>query len=305
MGTYAVATAVIVACLVGIAAVVVRKFPQLSLIDTSALPLERDARKKKAIINDRASRMTAAFGRRIAATLTRGFERLRERFRSAYRKVLALERQYRKEKPVPAAQADAKIAVLAADAERLRKAGEYGDAEKRYIEILSIDRKNADAYWGLGGLYSDAKRYDQAKETFAYLVRMIRKDSRCLHGEDGSAVEGRPCAAGSSAHADIAAGWLESGLAAIAAGNRAEARIALERAAAFEPANPRHLDLLLDACILEGDKSRASEVFAQLKAANPENNKLDSFAERIASIPVAPPPPKGKTRAAPPGPAPF
>ena len=300
MAFYIAAFIVIVASAVGIAAVVVRKFPQLSLIDTQALPLERDAKKKKAIINDRASRMTAAFGRRVAAALTRWFERQRERFRASYRKALALERTYRKEKPVPPAEVDAKIASLAADAERLKRAGEYGDAEKRFIEILSFDRKNIDAYWGLGTLYVDAKRYGQAKETFSYLVRMIRKDSRCVHGENGAAPAGRACAASASGHADIAAGWLETGLAAVAAGDRAEARAAFERAAAFEPANPRHLDLLLDACILEGDKSRASEVFTQLRAANPENNKLDSFAERIAAIPDSPEPRKGRVGAAPP-----
>ncbi len=299
---YAAAFAVIILAAAGIAAVVVRKFPQLSLIDTEALPLERDAKKKKAIIHDRVSRMTGAFGRRVAAALTRRFEKARERFRAMYRQVLILERQYRKEKPVLPAEADAKIASLAAEAERFTKEGEYGEAEKRYIEILSIDRKNADAYWGLGAMYHEAKRYDQAKETFAYLVRMVRKDSRCAHGEDGSIAAGRECVAGPSAHADIAAACFDQALSSQAAGDRREARTAFERAVAFEPANPRHLDLLLDACILEGDKSRASEVFAQLKDANPENNKLDSFAERIAALPDPPAPRRGRGRSAQPGP---
>lgn len=295
---YIVAFAIIIAAAASVAAVVVRKFPQLSLIDTEALPLERDAKKKKAIIQDRVSRMTGAFGRKVAAALTRRFEKARERFRAQYRRVLILERQYRKEKPVLPAEVDARIASLAAEAERFTKEGEYGDAEKRFIEILSLDRKNAEAYWGLGAMYHEAKRYDQAKETFAYLVRMIRKDSRCAHGEDGSLAAGKECAASASAHADVAAACFDLGLASQAAGDRREALSAFGRAVAFEPANPRHLDFLLDACILEGDKSRASAVFAQLKVANPENNKLDAFAERIAALPDPPAPRRGKARAA-------
>lgn len=293
MWFYAAAILIVIACLASAAWVVVRKFPQLSLIDTGALPLERDAKKKKAIIQDRASRMTAAFGRRIAAALTHWFERRREGFRRSYRKVLALERTYRKEKPVLPAEVDAKVAALAAEAEGLVKAGEYGDAEKRYIEILSLDRKNADAYWGLGALYLESKRYDQARETYAYLVRMIRKNGRCTHAENGAVSAIRPCAADSAAHADIAAGYLDLGISAQYAGDRQQARAGFERAVAFEPANPRHLDLLLDECILEGDKTRASEIFVQLKGANPENNKLDSLAEKIAALPE-PPQKRGK-----------
>ncbi|HTM69079.1 MAG TPA: tetratricopeptide repeat protein [Candidatus Binatia bacterium] len=285
MWFYLAAILVVIVSLGAAASVAARKFPQLTLIDTEALPLERDAKKKKAIIHDRASRMTAAFGRRIAAALTRWFERRREGFRRAYRKVLALERQYRKEKPVSAGEAEARIAALSADAERLFKAGEYGDAEKKYIEILSFDRRNVDATWGLGTLYLESKRYDQAKETYAYLARMLRKAARCVHAENGTLPQGRTCAADAASHADIAACYLDLGIASQAAGDKAQARAAFERAVAFEPANPRHLDLLLDECILEGDKSRASEVFAQLRAANPENNKLDALAERIASLP--------------------
>ena len=39
-----------------------------------------------------------------------------------------------------------------------------------------------------GEVYLDAKRYDQAKETFAYLVRMTRRNARCTHAETGAPV---------------------------------------------------------------------------------------------------------------------
>lgn len=285
---------VILGCLGGIGFVVAQKFPQLSLIDTESLPLERDAQRKKEIIRQRVDRMTGHFGRRLEAFLVRQFERVQERFRAAYRHLLILERQYRMEKPsTPEGVAD-KITQLLSQADASRQDGDIGAAEKRYIEVLSMDRRNHDAYWGLGALYLEAKRYEESKETFAYLVRMMRKESRCSHLETGAAGE-RACEASPSSHSDIATAWFDAGLAAQLSRDLTYARQAFERAVAFGPANPRHLDLLLEVCILQGDKSRAAEVFAQLQAANSDNQKLEALAERISALPN-PERKKGKVR---------
>ena len=45
----------------------------------------------------------------------------------------------------------------------------------------------------------------------------------------------------------------------------------------MEPANPKYLDFLFHACILVGDKRKAGAVLAQLKEANPENQKLEEL----------------------------
>jgi len=285
---------VVIVCLAGIGSIVARKFPQLTLIDTEALPLERDAKRKKEIIRRRVDYMTGSFGRKLAGFLIRQFEHVQERFRAAYRRLLILERQYRMDKPSTPEGLASKIVQLFEQANAARQVSDFGSAEKRYIEVLSIDRRNHEAYWGLGELYLEAKRYEESKETFAYLVRMIRKESRCAHLETGAVTE-KPCEASPTAHSDIATGWFNAGLAAEAGGDIVFARQAFERAVVFGPANPRHLDLLLDACILEGDKSRAAEVFAQLQATNPDNAKLEAFAQRIAELPD-PARKKGKVR---------
>lgn len=289
------AIALVVISLLVISVIVLRKFPQLTLIDTESLPMERDAAKKKEIIRERAERVAAAHGRRVRNFAVAIFERAQERFRHAYRRLLILERQYRMEKPAtPEAAAD-KIATLLDSARTAQLEGEFEVAEKRYIEVLSMNLRSHDAYWGLGALYLEAKRYEESKETFAYLVRMLRKESRCVHNESGAPGE-RACEASAEAHADIAMGWFDAGLAASAGGDVSYSRQAFERAVAFGPANPRHLDLLIEACIMEGDKSRAAQVFAQMQAANPENNKLESMAERIAALPDPQQRKKGKIR---------
>lgn len=289
-----IAAIVILGCLGAIAALVSRKFPQLTLIDTQSLPLERDAQRKKEIIKQRVDRMTGHFGRNVAAFFTRQFERVQERFRAAYRHLLILERQYRMEKPSTPEGLASKITQLLSQADASRQDGDVGAAEKRYIEVLSMDRRNHDAYWGLGALYLEAKRYEESKETFAYLVRMMRKESRCAHMETGAKGE-RACEASPSAHSDIATAWFDAGLAAQLSRDLGYARQAFERAVAFGPANPRHLDMLLEVCILQADKSRAAEVFAQLQAADADNQKLDAIALRISALPN-PERKKGKVR---------
>lgn len=257
--------------------------------------MERDAAKKKEIIRQRAERVAIVHGRKVQFWFVRMFEKAQERFRAAYRRLLILDRQFRMEKPSsPEAAAD-RIAALISDAQTAQLNGDFDGAEKKYIEVLGMDLRSHEAYWGLGALYLEARRYEESKETFAYLVRMIRKQSRCTHLENGAQSE-RPCEANAQAHADIAMGWFDAGLAAQAGGDLEFSRQAFERAVAFGPANPRHLDLLLETCILEGDKARAGQVFAQLQAANPENNKLDALAERIAALPETQQRKKGKIR---------
>lgn len=278
---YGISFLIIVACFAGIAWVIVGKLPPLTLIDTETLPLERDAKKKKAIIADRVSRKTSAFGRRIAASLTAKFQRQQSRFRAFYARMLALDRQYKAagKKKAPQGPARERIPVLIAEAEDLVQAGDEVAAEKKYIEVLNIDAKNVGAFRGLGRLYVASKRYEQAVETYAFLAKMARKENGCLHDR------GVACDAPASAHADIAKLEIELGMAAQALGDVHRSREVFAKAASLEPSNPRYLDLLLDACILEGEKEKAQEVFSRLQAVNPDNNKLTAFEERIAAMP--------------------
>lgn len=294
MWFYLVFSAVLVVSIALTANVVVRKFPQLTLIDTESLPKERDAKRKKEIIRQRVDRLAGAWGRRFADDLLKRMDNAREGFRARYRKLLELERQYRKERKLTPSAVREKVAALQAEAAILVKDGNAVEAEKKYIEIVSLDSRNADAYRGLAKLYLDDKRYEQARETFSYLVRMAIRDNRCLHGKgrrsfSSGAVPNRDaCPASSAMHADIAKYCVDLAAACQALGDVPGMVEAYERAVTMEPSNPRLLDLLLDACILGGDKDRAFEVFRRLAEVNPENNKLPALQEKISSLPDAP-----------------
>jgi len=64
----------------------------------------------------------------------------------------------------------------------------------------------------------------------------------------------------------------------------AVAREAVVQAVELEPKNPKYLDLLLEIAIILRDKNLAQRGYNELRAVNPENNKLDEFRVRVDQI---------------------
>jgi hypothetical protein len=92
---YAICLVIVAISAGGILMVVARKFAQLTLIDTASLPKEREAKKKKEIIQSRVGRKLAGWGEDALRLLLKPFELLRNAFRRQYRKILALDKQLR------------------------------------------------------------------------------------------------------------------------------------------------------------------------------------------------------------------
>lgn len=285
---YLVFGTVILACLIGLARIIVPKLPQLAMIDNSIIPEEREAQKKKELMHGKLHRNLTGAVRTTGEWMAPRTDKVREAFRARYRTLLALDKQFKKEKPVTPAQAREKIATLIVEAAALAKEGHAPEAEKKYIEALGFDPRQVEAYRGLADLYVDEKRHERAQETLAYLVKALIRENRCIHGSGIRSFRAEEnegaCPATPAAHADIAGRCIALAWACEALGDGSGARDAYERAVAVEPSNPRNLDLLLDACILGGDKRRAEEVYDQLLTVNPENMKLEEFAGRIQAM---------------------
>ena len=288
---YAVFFIIILACITKIVMIVVQKFPNLTIIDTEAIPAEREAKRKKELMQERLARKTGELGKQVDAKVKVHVDRFRELFRVQYRKVLEAERQLRKDRFMTPVERRERTAMVLIEAATLAKDGRAVEAEKKFIDAIALSPRDAESYRGLGVLYLRIKRYEQAKETLAYLLKLLVKENRCIHtsGRRSFMTEENPraCPASNAAHADLAGRALDLAAACEGMSDRHAATEAYERAVAVEPSNPRHLDLLLDACILEGDRARAEEVFAQLEKVNPENMKLPTFAERIEFLPKA------------------
>jgi len=57
------------------------------------------------------------------------------------------------------------------------------EAEKKFIEIISLDPKNLKAYKGLGQVYLELKEYKQAEQTFMFVLQLEKKNSKLLQVE--------------------------------------------------------------------------------------------------------------------------
>jgi len=256
---YTIPLVIIVICLAIILVIVIKKFPQLAMIDTSTIAKEREAEIKQKIISERLKRKFLN-GWKIFLNLVRPIGQfLKLGFRKIYNKVLELERYYQERgaKIMESGGLERKIKLLFNEAEELSKKENFTLAEKKYIEIISLDKKNMKAYEELGNLYLKAKQYPEAEEIFSFILKRNPSDA--------------------SVHVSLGELFL-------AKDKPGEALNYFEKAVALRPNNPKYLDFLIETSIMVGNKDLAHKAFNRLAQVNPENQKLGEFKKRIEEI---------------------
>ncbi len=246
----------------GIAAIIwvlAKRIPTAALIDVKNLPVDRAAKKKEEIIADRIVRnaieKSIPFRKAVAAV----WERIRERFRRFAHKAFELERksQHMARLQWDAFTASSRMHALMREGDKLTKEESFAEAEKRYIEALSIEQKNPKLYEKLGRLYLRNKQYDQARDTFRFASRLSPNDASVV---------------------------ASLGEVAMAREEYSDAITYFQHAVSLRPRSPRYLDFFLEACISGGDKVLAREALIQLANVNPENAKLPDFDRRIKGM---------------------
>lgn len=256
-----IALGVIIACLLGIVFIIARKFPSLAGIDIASLPKEQQAEVRDQILVDRFQRKTKGFFVNILLNIQPGWKFLKRKIMSIYHYFLELEKRYQKsskEKVKDGENIDQKISRLLREAEDFLKEENFSEAEKRFIEIISLDVKNEDAYAGLGKLYFSSKDYEQAKETLEYLLKI---------------------------NPEVSEYYLELGEVYEELKDYEKAVKNAEKAVGLSPNNPRTLDFLIESAIMVGNKKLAGDTLKKLKEVNPENEKLLEWKDKIKEMP--------------------
>ncbi|MBI4449515.1 hypothetical protein HY634_00470, partial [Candidatus Uhrbacteria bacterium] len=67
-------------------------------------------------------------------------------------------------------------------------------------------------------------------------------------------------------------------------GKRAAALKEIQAAIGQSPRNPKYLDFAIELAMMERNPRLATKYLTQLREANPENQKLEEFEERIAAV---------------------
>jgi len=249
-----------IGCLVGIIIIIVRKFPVLASIDIESIKSEREAKQKEKIIASRLERKVESFKKGIFSLIIPIILKIKRIFKEKYNKISDWEKRHSKKKIAPKLTPEEKeieIKKLFFTADELIKKEKAEEAEKIFIEIISLDHKNIEAYKKLGNLYFEQKNYDYAIETLQYILKLNPRDIEVL---------------------------IDLGTLLKQKGENTKALKFFSKAVELEPTKPKSLDFLTDISIIIGNKELAENALQKLREVNPENKKIEEFEERIKDI---------------------
>lgn len=271
-----------------------RHWREIRLIDPESIQEERERRKRDELMLQRLERIKAdKFG-----PLSLGLKRLavwgKTLFHAAYIRLIRLEKFYAQAKSpfaFIAPSAKERIKLILDEARSLARDLKFAEAEKRYLEILSLDARHWDAYKGLGLIYIKQKLWQQAAETFEFLVKSKKADDAVYaalaeiaenagdwaKAEDlrRKAVDFRPRLA--NRQAEMAQFHLERG-------NPQKAWPFAKQANELDPKSARYLEISLDTAILVGDRLEAQRRYDKLRLLSEDRPKLQAYREKIDAM---------------------
>jgi tetratricopeptide (TPR) repeat protein len=274
------------------------KIHSLANLDVNNLPEEIEQQKKKEIVIKRLENKGREFGRKIISQMSflNGFWFFwQKRFRSLVNQIEKLwhheESIKKKTKELSSKEKEEKSRELLKTAQSFFAGGNYEKAEELYIGALRLDPKSEIIYRGLADTYLAKKSYNEAVETYEFLLSLNKNDDNVLIklGEIKEIQNKLDDAIGYFQRAAIigdssAPRFFHLAELLLKVGQPEVAKEAIMEACALEPRNPKYLDLLIETAIICHDKSLAEKTFQELRLVNPENHKLTDFKERIARL---------------------
>jgi tetratricopeptide (TPR) repeat protein len=285
---------VILLCLGIILAIIFKKFSFLSTFDVSKNPKEKELETKDKLINERLKRKAKFVWNKLSPFTKLASNIGVRKIKSWQEKLKNLEEKYKKkpQKEVLMTKEEfynleQNINNLLKQAEKLIDQEEYGDAEKKYIEIISYDPKNVEAYRGLGNLYILQNNYSEAKQIFEHILKLNKLDDQAyaklgkIAEEEGNLILAKEDIQKSLNLKTTGLHYFELAEVCLKLGEIENVDVNLMKALELEPNNPKYLDFLIKICIIKKDKTGAKEALARLRTVNPENGKIIEFEEQI------------------------
>jgi Flp pilus assembly protein TadD len=274
------------------------KFPLAARVDVANMPETKQQSVKKLMLEQRLRRLVLGRTKIIRQKSGVILKVLKNILVVLYHDLLEKEKELINKRR----QASSVVAVgerslmqrlenLLSEAQMHLKKDEYSSAEKKYLEVISLDPKNVEAFEGLGDMYLTLRKYEEAKEVFTYLLKLTSAQSY-FYDKLGKVAktQGHLQEAESQFRLSVEtnnqnASYM-SDLAEVYEMEEEFDKAAdyLEQAVAIEPHNPKYLDALLNISIIRKDKVRALQIMNILAEVNPENQKLASWKEQIESL---------------------
>ena len=246
---------------VAIILLIIRKSPQVALIDVEKIPEEQTEKKKRVLMEQRLHRQLQALAARLLlwwspvrqwcqhwwGRLAEWLKRIEDRSKQQKKDLVRNDKH----------KTQQRIAELFRQGEALLTEGEYERAEQIFIEIVSLDTRHVEAYKHLAEIYTALRQYDHAREVWVYIERLTGRDEQVL---------------------------TNIGVLHELEGKHEMAYEDFREALSFSPRSPRLLDLFIEECIIVGKKEEAKDALRVLKSVNPDNQKLADFEKRILDL---------------------
>ncbi|MFH0779651.1 MAG: hypothetical protein V1928_02205 [Parcubacteria group bacterium] len=293
---------IVAVCVFLIVFIVARKLPKLKSLDVDTVPAAQIAKVRDRILLDRMKRRSEKGGELIARAAAPLFSAIKRAVQKLIFKIYALEKRYQREAKMKAnltgPELEDNVRSLLGDADRRMKAEEWREAEKILIEAVSLDPRSIPAYNGLAEIYSRLKEYKQSLQTRQFILKLVLKQSRGAEKQDenGDVRTVYPNAAEAAglparlrealrrSGAGKAGAYSDLGDVFRLMDKNDKALENFKQALRIEPNSPRHINKILETSIALKNKTLAREMLSQLEKANPENQKLKEFADKINEL---------------------
>lgn len=249
--------------------IILKKFPALAILDVNHLPGEKEAEFKNKIIKQKIERDLAHLGGSLARVVLVVSKQVAHFLKAWQKQLTKIKLSYRETARLSFSEKQKLIKELFVSFNDFLKKEEFNEAEEKLVEIISLDQKNLSAFFKLGDLYEQQKKWSEARQTYEYALKLAKQQL----ADDFS-------------NSDITLQEIYFSLALVEkeAGNLGAALENIQEALEIEPNSPRYLDLILDLSIMKKDKELALSFFERLAAVNPDNNKLSTWQEEIRSL---------------------
>lgn len=284
-----------------IGGLVFRHFGELAAFDVASVPQIQEKTTKHALVHARIQRNLKKAHARVQHHLSpvaRGWQWFQQWFRNLANKIadqyrdLEWKQKWTEWKSRSRHERRAHLLKLLEEADEHRRANRFAESEKNYIEIISLDPKNVNAYIGLAKSYFNQDKFKESQEVAEHIVSSLDAASELAWAFLGRAFKAqskwedaaRAFKQALKINPMLAKRWIDLGDCYKELGGLAEAIGAFRKAAEIEPNNPRVLDQLIGISIISGDKRLAREAFLQLQAVNPENQKLVDWEAQIGDM---------------------
>lgn len=239
--------------------ITVRHFSELRVLNIETDAKLQTQRKKEELILNRLSRGEGVVGR-VLKSMEHVGTLIRRVGRRAVHRLKDLETHYqdlKRKSHAPQIASTEELTKALEEAYELVRQEAWVQAEKKYIEIISLDAKNVKAYEYLGRLYTKMKQFDQAEQCLRFATK-LRADDASVRASLGELYL-------------LEEQWTR-------------ALEELGKAIEKRPNNPKYLDRYVEAALMLKDRVKAQTALDQLKESNPENQKITEFEERLSSL---------------------